>query len=157
MRQGGSSRRVSISRLDVMEVLPLHLWLPTAIQFAAIGGPATAALFIADVATKTTVFNRTNLEVTEMSRTPEFLTVPSFGEPTPEEMSQWDDIDGLDLDGYVDDVEFTGEPWLASLLYSDYASAADDDDRPRMDIPAHVLEVNATPDIADAATDMWTD
>ena len=58
------------------------------------------------------------------------------------DLDGWDDIDGLDIDGYSGDesVLIESVAWLHSLLYSDYADASDDDDRPAMDIPRSVID-----------------
>lgn len=65
---------------------------------------------------------------------------------TTPELSDWDDLTGINLDGFPDaddessEVLVTSVPWLHSLLYSDYQDPADDDDRATMNIPAHVLD-----------------
>lgn len=54
----------------------------------------------------------------------------------------WDNLEGVDLDGYASDDEVLTESvaWLHSLLYSDYADPSDDDDRAGMNIPRSVLD-----------------
>lgn len=58
---------------------------------------------------------------------------------TDTEIEGWDNLDGVDIDGYADDNIVVDTPWLHALLYSDYAEPSDDDDRPTMDIPQEVI------------------
>lgn len=130
------------------------------IAFLAVTGACGIACLIADMFTGTAIWQTNNREETIVHDQDTYLDPQDSADywdhylhvieqeqatdPTEIDLDAFDDLDGVDVDGFGSDedaMEYVENvAWLHSLAYSDYADPSDDDDRADMNIPRSILD-----------------